>query len=127
MTVDRDFVLLLMRECRAYISFSRSEGFGWSVFEAMMFRKPVFSRSTGIAAEFPEQIFLYNTYNELAARLSEPFPSSVEYDLSPFSPEAFLRTFYGLIRPDSWHGPRFLDFVRYLKCQAAAQFSRLKR
>lgn len=126
MTVDRDFVLLLMRECKAYISFSRSEGFGWSVFEAMMYRKPVFSRPTGIAGEFPEQIFLYNTYNELAERLSEPFPPSVEYDLSAFSPEAFLRTFYGLIRPDSWHGRHFLDLVRYLKSQAGAQFSRLR-
>jgi hypothetical protein len=125
MTVDRDFVLLLMRGCTAYISLSRSEGFGWSVFEAMMNRKPVFSRPIGIAREFPEQVFFYHTFAELAARLSEPLPSSVEYDLSAFSPEAFLRSFYGLIRPDPWQGRRFSDLLRYWMCRASVQLSRL--
>jgi len=125
MTVDREFVLLLMRECSAYISLSRSEGFGWSIFEAMMYRKPVFSRPAGIASEFPEKIFFYNTFDELADCLSEPLPPSVEYDLSAFSPEAFLRSIYGLIRPDSRQRRRFPEVVRYWRCLAAAQLSRL--
>jgi glycosyltransferase involved in cell wall biosynthesis len=127
MTVDRDATLSLIRECSAYLSLSRSEGFGWSVFEAMMFGKPVFSRPTGIAGEFAEKIFSYDTFEDLAARLSEPLPQRVEYDLSAYSPEAFLRSMHGLIRPDSWRPRRLKNAVRYWSNLGALQLSRLMK
>jgi glycosyltransferase involved in cell wall biosynthesis len=127
MCVERNVVLSLMRECRAYLSLSRSEGFGWSVFEAMAFGRPVFSRPTGIAAEFRDKIIAYDTFDELAAKMSGPLPASVEYDLTAFTPEVFQQKFLSLVRRDPPRPRRLEERLRYWSCFAALQFSRISK
>ncbi len=87
---SRDMVALLLASCRAYVCFSSREGFGWSLFEAMAISKPLVTRPVGIAHDYRDRIFQWNTPEELVSVLNETeFPTTVNYDLRPFEPKAY--------------------------------------
>jgi len=95
---SRNLVLALMKNCRAYVSFSQSEGFGWSVFEAMVHGRPVISRPVGIAKEYRDQIRTYRSAEELIRTINDfSGPESVQYDLTGYEPRLFRERLFAVI------------------------------
>ena len=48
MAASRNAISMLLKVCRAYLSVSTAEGFGWSLFEAMTHQRPILSRAVGV-------------------------------------------------------------------------------
>ncbi len=89
--VSRRILLNFFRHCKAYLSFSNSEGFGWSVFEAMIHGKPVISRPIGIARDFRTQIRTYENRSELVNHLHAVQEGEiVDYDLEAYTSDTYL-------------------------------------
>lgn len=125
MSPDRETLQMLIRHCRAYISFSRSEGFSWSVFEAMVSGRPVFSRPVGVAREFSAHIHPYESPEELTGLLAAPYPEKVSYPLSAFTAPFFFKNLLCLLRPEipREHGLReTLRYWREVTALRAARF-----
>ena len=58
----------LYKNALAYISFSKKEGFGWSIADALLYQKPIISRIVGVLSYYkkpPEGIFFYKNKNKL--------------------------------------------------------------
>ncbi|MBX9854191.1 MAG: hypothetical protein K2Y26_01630 [Gemmatimonadaceae bacterium] len=89
----------LYKRCSAYVSFSRSEGFGWAIADAIANMKPVYTRAVGVATLFLGQsgLHIYSTEKELAQLLAGSPATEARYDLSPFSEELFLNRIRGII------------------------------
>lgn len=91
----------LHRRCEAYVSFSRSEGFGWALADAMMYGAPVVSRWTGLLT-IPEVndrgVVYFDAVDELREILAGwERPSVGERDLGVLSPDAFRRRFFAMM------------------------------
>ncbi len=98
MSGSRGVISMFLASCKAYVSFSVSEGFGWSVFEAMTHRRPVVSRPVGVAGDHAEMISTYMDTQDLIRILNDgEFPSEVEYDLGRYSPDSYVRTLKSII------------------------------
>lgn len=88
---SRELISALMKACRAYVCFSKTEGFGWSVLEAFIHGRPVITRNIGVARAYIDQVLNYENLDELLSHLNDDtFPAEVQYDLKPFSQEAFV-------------------------------------
>lgn len=88
---SRDLLSALMRQCRAYVCFSATEGFGWSIFEAMTHERPIVSRPVGVAGDFAETIYGFQGSVDLIELLNcFAFPASVQYSLERFSPALYI-------------------------------------
>jgi glycosyltransferase involved in cell wall biosynthesis len=78
----------------AYISFSRKEGFGWSIADALLYQKPILSRNVGVLTYYKKPvkgIFIYKNEKELikisrAVNFSKIKPN---YDLTFISADKF--------------------------------------
>ena len=87
----------LYEGCEAYLSVSHSEGYGWSIADAVLLGRPVISRRVGIVASFPhdtEGIHEYDTIPEAIEQLradtwSAPDPALVP---SPGAARALLES-----------------------------------
>lgn len=58
----------LYENALAYVSFSRKEGFGWSIADALLFRKPIISRNVGVLSYYekpPQGLFIYEDEKKL--------------------------------------------------------------
>lgn len=98
---SRNLLSALMRNCRAYVSFSHSEGFGWSLFEAMVHRRPIISRPVGVAREYRDSIYTYETVDDLVDTLNHfNGPLSVDYDLSRYEPRLYREKLLSIMRTD---------------------------
>ena len=90
LSAGRSLISLLMTHCRAYICFSASEGFGWSMFEAMMHQKPILSRWIGVATDYKHDVLHWQSLEDLISIIkSGSIPAAVRYDMSRFSPERY--------------------------------------
>ena len=76
----------LYRNATAYVSFSLSEGYGWSVADAFMYDLPIISRDTGIVTLIRDQpgIHVYRDERELADYLRQTAFATPDYDKSLF-------------------------------------------
>lgn len=98
----------LYEGCRAYVCFSKSEGFGWSVVDALHLSRAVASRETGIMS-FPESrqagVFIVPDFSDLgwvsqlAVEQRRP-----ERDLSWLEPGAFARQVEALAERSAHRG-----------------------
>lgn len=90
---SRELISALMAACRAYICFSKTEGFGWSILEAFIHGKPVITRNIGVATGYFEKVLHYENLDEMVSHLNnDNLPATIQYDLKPFSQEAFVNT-----------------------------------
>ena len=85
----------LYEHCAAYLSFSRSEGFGWAAADALRFSRAVVSRPVGVFS-FPEShqtgVHLVGEVWDFDWSLLEADSTAApDRDLSWMSPEAFRR------------------------------------
>ncbi|MFH1759842.1 MAG: hypothetical protein ABIA63_01950 [bacterium] len=95
---SRNILLMLMQTCRAYISFSNSEGFGWSVFEAMAYNRTVISKPVGVARDMQNSIIFYNTKEDLVKIINKPdLPVAKNYDLSCFRADIYRKQLSSII------------------------------
>ncbi len=93
----------LYQQAAAYVSFSREEGYGWAIADAMLFDKPVISRRVGVLSSFdPDQhgLHLYHSKEELIKLISRDAFGAGAYDKSIFSPKRFENKLMNLIEPD---------------------------
>lgn len=64
-------LLTLYRRCAAYLSVSRSEGYGWAIADAVRAGRPVISRPVGVLTSFPRDATGIHLYDDIgdASRL----------------------------------------------------------
>ena len=82
----------LYENCRAYVSFSRSEGFGWALADALIYGRPIISRRLGVLTFFNERpgIRHYDSVDQLRSILVEDDLRSCDVDLSQLGPARFV-------------------------------------
>lgn len=89
--VSQEELRFLYENCKAYVCFSRKEGFGWAIADALLFRKPILSRRIGVLSFFGKVsgISYYETPEDLRRLLRrETLPEPV-CDLSIFATQEF--------------------------------------
>jgi len=97
-TVDRTVLYSLLETCSAYISFSHKEGFGWSIFEAMLMKKPIVSRRIGVLTLSDSDAFYYHDHHDLIPQIEAAIrQQEAKYDLSVLSKDHFVYHFNKLI------------------------------
>jgi len=67
-SVSQSQLSYLYENTLAYVSFSRKEGFGWSIADALLNHKPIISRRVGVLSYYkkpPEGVFIYQNEKEL--------------------------------------------------------------
>jgi hypothetical protein len=82
----------LYEHCTAFVSFSRAEGFGWAIADALQYGAPIVSRPIGVLTLEGldlREVYFYEDEEELIARLQNVEASRVTRDLGRFGPEAF--------------------------------------
>ena len=90
--LSQERLYYLYEKALAYISFSREESFGWSLADAIMFDKPIISRSVGVISSLDQDqkgLHIYRNAVELKDLLKRDSFENVNYDKSIFSPEIF--------------------------------------
>ena len=89
----------LYENATAYVSFSRSEGLGWSVADAFMFDLPIISRKTGFVTFIKEQagVHLYDNEKTLEGLLDGGKLESPQYDKSILDKYSYERLFESLL------------------------------
>ncbi len=92
----------LYRKARAYICFSLSEGYGWSIADAFMFDLPIISRDIGIVTMIKNQtgIYMYQDEQELKNYISQANFIKPEYNKSIFSDYSYERIIHQIV-PES--------------------------
>ena len=63
-------IYALYRDCRGYVSFSKSESYGWSLADAISFGKPICSRRTGVLSYFDDFVATTDFSNPVFSRLT---------------------------------------------------------
>jgi hypothetical protein len=63
--ISRNLILDTLEKSCGYISFSRSEGSGFSIAEAIMLKKPIFTQKVGLIKYFPNDFVIYNNIEEI--------------------------------------------------------------
>jgi glycosyltransferase involved in cell wall biosynthesis len=95
----------LYERCRAYVSFDRNPGFGWSLADALQYGAPAVTRPHGVMT-LPDldtrATWTYGTTDELVDVLHGGDFAHVQRDLSTLSPQRFVERFEDLVR--SWAG-----------------------
>jgi hypothetical protein len=91
----------LYERCRAYISFDRSPGFGWSLADALQYGAATLSRAKGVMT-LPgldtTGCSIFETNDELAQLLQRDDFTRVERDLGDLTPQRFVQRFEALVR-----------------------------
>jgi hypothetical protein len=90
----------LYESCVAYVSFSRSEGFGWAIADAFRTGKPVISRSVGVVTFFLDSpgLTIYDSVSALKDVLRQrTFDSRTGYDLAKIDARQFATAIANLV------------------------------
>lgn len=98
----------LYQRCSAYVSFSRSEGYGWAVADAILSQKPVISRRVGVVSFFGETPGLmdYDSAEELVEHMNtSEFPEAT-YETDVFSAQAAVAALESLVLDEAQVRPR---------------------
>jgi glycosyltransferase involved in cell wall biosynthesis len=91
-SLGQDKLYYLYQHATVYVSYSREEGFGWSVADAVLFDKPIISRRTGVLSSVsPNQkgLYLYKNRQELQKLLRRTAFETGKYEKEQFSSERF--------------------------------------
>jgi glycosyltransferase involved in cell wall biosynthesis len=91
----------LYERAASYLCTSRSEGFGWSVADALQYGLPVVSRRVGVLSypqfeEDPHVHFFVDT-EDVPGFINELAPGRVARDMSAFSPNTFRNSLCALL------------------------------
>lgn len=90
--LEQERMYYLYQKATAYVSFSREEGFGWSIADAVMFDKPIISRRIGVLSSINREekgLYLYETKRELHRLLSRKSFEAGAYKKHRFTPARF--------------------------------------
>ena len=91
-SVSQGQLRFLYEHCAAYVSFSRSESFGWAIADALQYGAPVFSRQVGILT-YPDLdlrgVHVYSSESELVDLVATPPEEKYQRDLAQLSPGMF--------------------------------------
>jgi len=94
--LSQEEIAYLYEHAAGYVCFSREEGFGWSMADALLRGLPVFSRDVGVVTLFERGtrgFHLYETREELVRLLNEAQRTGrVRYDTRVLAPERFRQT-----------------------------------
>jgi glycosyltransferase involved in cell wall biosynthesis len=90
----------LYERCAAYVCFSRTEGFGWAIADALLHQRPVISRRIGVLTWLPDDgdVDCYVTDEELAGLLAAGPAGSPSYDLSMLDARRSAEALLDLVR-----------------------------
>ncbi|MFZ2188492.1 MAG: hypothetical protein WAV73_02960 [Candidatus Moraniibacteriota bacterium] len=96
----------LYENALAYVSFSRKEGFGWSIADALLHQKPILSRQVGVLSYYekvPDGVFIYKDREDLVkiARNTNFLKVKPLYNLSPISVANFRKQIASLFKKTS--------------------------
>ena len=90
----------LYERCQSYVSFSRYEGYGWSLADALIYGAPVISRRIGVLTFYEEEpgLYFYESVSELHQMLEQggPFEGSA-VDTTRLAPETFAKQLRSLV------------------------------
>jgi len=91
----------LYENCRSYVSFSRSEGFGWAIADALQYGSPIVARHVGVLT-VPDvdlsSVEMYESVEELLAAITQDDFQRVERDLCALKPDEFRHKLMGLMK-----------------------------
>ena len=90
--LEQQKMYYLYQNATAYVSFSREESFGYAIADAMMFDKPIISRSVGVISLLDKNqkgLYLYRTKDGLKDFLKTEIFEDGDYDKTRFSPRIF--------------------------------------
>ena len=81
----------LYEKATAYVAFSREEGFGWSIADALLFQKPILARRVGVLTFYGEEpgFYIYNDVDELRRLVRRGQYEMTNYDNTVLSPQNF--------------------------------------
>jgi len=92
-------IACLYKRAKAYVSFSRQEGFGWAMMDALLYDIPVVSRNIGGVTLFEEDgIYKYNNSDELANLLKKEKYDKPNIDKKIFSRERYRNEIFLLMK-----------------------------
>jgi glycosyltransferase involved in cell wall biosynthesis len=97
--LSQEKMYYLYEKATAYVSFSREEGFGWSIADALMFDKPIISRNVGVISSLEAEqtgVYVYSNANELKGLLKRRSFECKPYDKTRFSPKRFEQSLWCL-------------------------------
>ncbi|MBT5855923.1 hypothetical protein HOH87_04735 [bacterium] len=73
----------LYQNCKGYISFSREEGFGWSIADAILHQAQLFTRDIGVVTslttETRDQLYIYDTQETLLELINNDKENLIDY------------------------------------------------
>jgi len=100
-SVSQSQLRYIYENAMAYISFSRKEGFGWSIADALLCQKPIISRRVGVLSYYkkpPEGLFFYKNEKELIKIIKKTDFSKIKphYNLEFISVDKFRETINSL-------------------------------
>jgi len=96
----------LYEHCKAYVSFSRFEGYGWSLADALIHRVPIITRNVGVITHFPasDGIYLYEAQSTLVELLQRTDLQASHVSLEQFEPKHFAQALEALVRQENDKG-----------------------
>lgn len=102
-SVSQSQLRYLYENALAYISFSRKEGFGWSIADALLCQKPIISRKVGVLSYYrkpPEGIFIYENEKDLVGIVKKNDFSKIKprYSLEFISVDKFREKIASLFK-----------------------------
>lgn len=91
--ISQEELYYLYSKAEAYISFSLSESFGWSLADAIFFDLPIITRNVGIITLFSKQkgIYVYENEDDLVKYLSISGFLKPKYDKKIFNKFSYLK------------------------------------
>ena len=102
--IAQERLYYLYDKATAYVSFSREEGFGWAVADAIMFDKPIISRRIGVLSSLSPHLpglHIYSDAAELQSLISRRDFPEASYPKERFSPRLFEKNIRNY--SDTWH------------------------
>lgn len=91
----------LYENCRSYVSFSRSEGFGWAIADALQYGSAIVARRLGVLTIPNVDQSSVNTYESidgLLATIAQDDFQHVERDLRSLEPDVFRHNIAALMK-----------------------------
>ncbi|MFZ2192650.1 MAG: hypothetical protein WAV31_00195 [Candidatus Moraniibacteriota bacterium] len=102
-SIPQSQLAYLYKNTLAYISFSRKEGFGWSIADALLYQKSIISKKVGVLSYYkkpPEGVFFYKNKEELISLTKKTDFSKIKplYDLDFIKVEKFREEIASLLK-----------------------------
>ncbi len=77
--ITHEIIMDTIKKSIAYVSFSRSESFGWAIAEAISLNVPIISRNVGVISYYPHKVNLYKAPLEIPKLCRDIKNKEVDY------------------------------------------------